>query len=93
MKNILLNYKYICPEYLDIFISLIYQILENVDNDYDLKENILVKFGSVNGIEIIEQIICRLHEMDYSSFTKKEIEDINKTIEYAELIRCNFKEV
>jgi hypothetical protein len=93
MKNILLNYKYICPEYLDIFISLIYQILENVDNDYDLKENILVKFGSVNGIEIIEQIISRLHEMDYSSFTKKEIEDINKTIEYAEIIRCNFKEV
>ena len=93
MKSILLNYKYICPEYLDIFISLIYQILENVDNDYDLKENILVKFGSVNGIEIIEQIISRLHEMDYSSFTKEEIEDINKTIEYAEIIRCNFKEV
>ena len=93
MKNILLNYKYICPEYFDVFISLIYQILTNVDNDYDLKENILVKFGSVNGIEIIEQIITRLNEMDCSSFTQKEIEDINKIIDHAELIRAIFNEV
>ncbi len=93
MKNILLNYKYISPEYFDVFISLINQILMNVDNDYNLKENILVKFGSVNGIEIIEQIISRLHEVDYSTFTKKEIEDIKKTIELAELIRNNFNKV
>ena len=93
MKNILLNDKNICPEYFGVFISLINQILMNVDNDYNLKENILVKFGSVNGIEIIEQIISRLHEVDYSTFTKKEIEDIKKTIELAELIRNNFNKV
>lgn len=93
MKNILLNDKNICPEYFGVFISLINQILMNVDNDYNLKENILVKFGSVNGIEIIEQIISRLHEVDYSTFTNKEIEDIKKTIELAELIRNNFNKV
>lgn len=93
MKNILLNDKNICPEYFGVFISLINQILMNVDNDYNLKENILVKFGSVNGIEIIEQIISRLHEVDYSTFTNKEIEDIKKTIELAELIRDNFNKV
>ena len=93
MKNILLNDKNICPEYFCVFISLINQILMNVDNDYNLKENILVKFGSVNGIEIIEQIISRLHEVDYSTFTNKEIEDIKKTIELAELIRNNFNKV
>ena len=93
MKNILLNYKYISPEYFVVFISLINQILMNVDNDYNLKENILVKFGSVNGIEIIEQIISRLNEMDYTTFTKKENEDIKKTIELAELIRNNFNKV
>lgn len=93
MKNILLNDKNICPEYFGVFISLINQILMNVDNDYNLKENILVKFGSVNGIEIIEQIISRLHEVDYSTFTNKEIEDIKKTIELAELIRNNFNRV
>ena len=93
MKNILLNDKNICPEYFGVFISLINQILMNVDNDYNLKENILVKFGCVNGIEIIEQIISRLHEVDYSTFTKKEIEDIKKTIELAELIRNNFNKV
>ena len=93
MKNILLNDKNICPEYFGVFISLINQILMNVDNDYNLIENILVKFGSVNGIEIIEQIISRLHEVDYSTFTNKEIEDIKKTIELAELIRNNFNKV
>ena len=93
MKNILLNDKNICPEYFGVFISLINQILMNVDNDYNLKENILVKFGSVNGIEIIEQIISRLHEVDYSTFTNKEIEDIKKTIELAELIRNNLNKV
>ena len=93
MKNILLNDKNICPEYFGVFISLINQILMNVDNDYNLKENILVKFGSVNGIEIIEEIISRLHEVDYSTFTNKEIEDIKKTIELAELIRNNFNKV
>ena len=93
MKNILLNDKNICPEYFGVFINLINQILTNVDNDYNLKENILVKFGSVNGIEIIEQIISRLHEVDYSTFTNKEIEDIKKTIELAELIRNNFNKV
>jgi len=58
---------------------LIHKIITNVDvdNDYNLKDNILVKFGSVNGNEIIEQIICRLNEMDHSMYTKKEIEEIS----------------
>ena len=47
----------------------------------------------VRNILVSLQIISRLHEVDYSTFTKKEIEDIKKTIELAELIRNNFNKV
>jgi hypothetical protein len=95
MKNILLNHKFINHETFSIFISLIHKIITNVDvdNDYNLKDNILVKFGSVNGIEIIEQIISRLNEMDHSIYTKTEIEEINATLQYADIIRTKFSKL
>ena len=95
MKNILLDHKFINHETFSIFISLIHKIITNVDvdNDYNLKDNILVKFGSVNGIEIIEQIISRLNEMDHSIYTKTEIEEINATLQYADIIRAKFSKL
>ena len=65
----------------------------DVENDYNLNEKILVKFGSVNGIEIIEQIISRLNEMDHSIYTKTEIEEINATLQYADIIRTKFSKL
>ena len=53
----------------------------------DLKEDILVKFGSANGIEIIDQIINKCNYIDINNYKQNENDDIKDILKMAEIIR------
>ena len=90
MKNILtFSHKLIEPNHCSIFINFIYLLLLKDECNDDLKQDILIKFGSVNGVEIIEQILNILNEIDLSNMPEDEREEINKIINLAEIIKDN----
>lgn len=93
MRNILLNYDSIQKEYYLYFINLIYQLIINIDNDTNLSENISVKFGSVNGDEILDQIINRIIELNISNYTEEENEDLKKILDQIDIIKKFFKRI
>ena len=79
MKNILtFSHKLIEPNHCSIFIDFIYLLLLKDECNDDLKQDILIKFGSVNGVEIIEQILTILNEIDLSNMPEDEREETNK---------------
>ena len=75
------------------FINLIYQLIINIDNDTNLSENISVKFGSVNGDEILDQIINRIIELNISNYTEEENEDLKKILDQIDIIKKFFKRI
>jgi hypothetical protein len=93
MRNILLNYDSIQKEYYLYFINLIYQLIINIDNDTNLSENISVKFGSVNGDEILDQIINRIIELNISNYTEEENEDLKKILNQIDIVKKFFKRI
>ena len=85
MKNILSNNKSINPDICLIFLNL---ILRFVSLDYDdLKETIFFKFGSINGVEILDQIINIFNNTDIDYQTEEIKQDINNILEIAQLIK------
>ena len=87
MKNILLNDKSFETNHYSIFESIILKLMENYLIYDDLKEDILVKFGSVNGIEIIDQIINKCNYIDINNYKQNENDDIKDILKMAEIIR------
>lgn len=87
MKNILLNDKSFEINHFSIFESIILKLMENYLIYDDLKEDILVKFGSVNGIEIIDQIINKCNYIDINNYKQNENDDIKDILKMAEIIR------
>jgi hypothetical protein len=87
MKNILLNDKSFETNHFSIFESIILKLMENYLIYDDLKEDILVKFGSVNGIEIIDQIINKCNYIDINNYKQNENDDIKDILKMAEIIR------
>lgn len=87
MKNILLNDKSFETNHYSIFESIILKLMENYLIYDDLKEDILVKFGSVNGIEIIDQIINKCNIIDINNYKQNENDDIKDILKMAEIIR------
>ena len=85
MKNIISNNKSINPDICLIFLNL---ILRFVSLDYDdLKETIFFKFGSINGVEILDQIINIFNNTDIDYQTEEIKQDINNILEIAQLIK------
>jgi hypothetical protein len=90
MKNILtFSNKLIELSHCSIFVDFIYILLIKDEYNDDLKEDILIKFASVNGVEIIDQILNMFNEMDLSNFSSEEKEEMNKIINLAEIIKDN----
>ena len=90
MKNILtFSNKLIELNHCSIFVDFIYILLIKDEYNDDLKEDILIKFASVNGVEIIDQILNMFNEMDLSNFSSEEKEEMNKIINLAEIIKDN----
>jgi hypothetical protein len=87
MKNILLNDKSFETNHYSIFESIILKLMENYLIYDDLKEDILVKFGSVNGIEIIDQIINKCNYIDINNYKQNENDEIKDILKMAEIIR------
>ena len=87
MKNILLNDKSFEINHFSIFESIILKLMENYLIYDDLKEDILVKFGSANGIEIIDQIINKCNYIDINNYKQNENDDIKDILKMAEIIR------
>ena len=87
MKNILLNDKSFETNHYSIFESIILKLMENYLIYDDLKEDFLVKFGSVNGIEIIDQIINKCNYIDINNYKQNENDDIKDILKMAEIIR------
>ena len=87
MKNILLNDKSFEINHFSIFESIILKLMENYLIYDDLKEDFLVKFGSVNGIEIIDQIINKCNYIDINNYKQNENDDIKDILKMAEIIR------
>ena len=87
MKNILLNDKSFEINHFSIFESIILKLMENYLIYDDLKEDFLVKFGSVNGIEIIDQIINKCNYIDINHYKQNENDDIKDILKMAEIIR------
>ena len=90
MKNILtFSHKLLEPNHCSIFINFIFLLLLKDECNDDLKQDFLIKFGSVNGVEIIEQILNILNEIDLSNTPEDEKDEINKIINMAEIIKDN----
>lgn len=91
MKNIIENNKSIFPNYCSIFINLIFKFLLE-DND-SLKENIIFKFKSINGIELIDQIFSKCNEMDTNCLSKEEKHDIENIFNVGQIIKDNIEDL
>ena len=91
MKNIIENNKSIFPNYCSIFINLIFKFLLE-DND-SLKEDIIFKFKSINGIELIDQIFSKCNEMDTNCLSKEEKHDIENIINVGQIIKDNIEDL
>ena len=89
MKNIIENNKSIFPNYCSIFINLIFKFLLE-DND-SLKEDIIFKFKSINGIELIDQIFSKCNEMDTNCLSKEEKHDIENIFKIGQIIKDNIE--
>ena len=91
MKNIIENNKSIFPNYCSIFINLIFKFLLE-DND-SLKEDIIFKFKSINGIELIDQIFSKCNEMDTNCLSKEEKHDIENIFNVGQIIKDNIEDL
>jgi hypothetical protein len=91
MKNIIENNKSIFPNYCSIFINLIFKFLLE-DND-SLKEDIIIKFKSINGIELIDQIFSKCNEMDTNCLSKEEKHDIENIFNVGQIIKDNIEDL
>ena len=91
MKNIIENNKSIFPNYCSIFINLIFKFLLE-DND-SLKEDIIFKFKSINGIELIDQIFSKCNEMDTNCLSKEEKHDIENIFNVGQIIKDNMEDL
>ena len=91
MKNILEKYKSIYPRNCLIFINLILYFLSK-END-DLREDIIFKFGSINGIEIIDQIINKYNEIDINNLEDDDKGDIESILKIGYAIKDGLKEL
>ena len=91
MKNIIENNKSIFPNYCSIFINLIFKFLLE-DND-SLKEDIIFKFKSINGIGLIDQIFSKCNEMDTNCLSKEEKHDIENIFNVGQIIKDNIEDL
>ena len=91
MKNIIENNKSIFPNYCSIFINLIFKFLLE-DND-SLKEDIIIKFKSINGIELIDQIFSKCNEMDTNCLSKEEKHDIENIFNVGQIIKDSIEDL
>ena len=91
MKNIIENNKSIFSNYFSIFINLIFKFLLE-DND-SLKEDIIFKFKSINGIELIDQIFSKCNEMDTNCLSKEEKHDIENIFNVGQIIKDNIEDL
>ena len=91
MKNIIENNKSIFPNYCSIFINLIFKFLLE-DND-SLKEDIIFKFKSINGIELIDQIFSKCNEMDTNCLSKEDKHDIENIFKEGQIIKDNIEDL
>ena len=85
MKNILEKNRSIYPNHCLMFINLIFGFLSEENND--LIEDIIFKLGSVNGIEIIDQIINKYNELDLNNLTEDDKDDIESILKMSYLIK------
>ena len=91
MKNIIENNKSIFPNYCSIFINLIFKFLLE-DND-SLKEDIIFKFKSINGIELIDQIFSKCNETDTNCLSNEDKHDIENIFKIGQIIKDNIEDL
>ena len=91
MKNILENNKLIEPNHCSIFINLIFKFL--LEEDDSLSEDIIFKFKSINGLEIVDKIINAYSEIDIKSLPDELKKDIDNIIRIGQIIKDNIKDI
>ena len=91
MKNILENNKLIETNHCLIFINLIFKFL--LEEDDSLCEDIIFKFKSINGLELIDQILNAYNEIDIKSLPDELKKDIDNIFRIGQIIKDNIKDI
>jgi len=85
MKNILETNKKLYPSHFLVYLTFITKFI-SVEYD-DIRVNILFKFKSVGGLELIDQIINRYVDIDKTNVSNDVKKDINIILAYTQRIK------